>query len=149
MSGLIPFIRESNFIENIKRKPTTGEINAHKAFLALERVTVADMETFVTDVAAVPLRRALGQDVIVGRHRPPPGGPEIEHYLEDILRHVNVPTLTPYDAHCEYETLHPFLDGNGRSGRVLWAWMMDREGQDPFALSFLHRWYYQSLDAAR
>ena len=50
---------------------------------------------------------------------------------------------------CAYEMLHPFMDGNGRSGRALWAWMMLRLGQDPFALLFLHRFYYQTLENSR
>lgn len=45
--------------------------------------------------------------------------------------------------------LHPFMDGNGRTGRAVWAWAMQRDGQDPFALSFLHRFYYQTLEYSR
>ncbi len=57
--------------------------------------------------------------------------------------------LSPFEAHVAYEKSHPFMDGNGRSGRAIWAWMMQREGLDPYSLQFLHRWYYQSLNAAR
>ncbi len=143
------FVRESNQIEGIHRDPTEGELTAHAAFLPLLTVTVADMESFVREVAARPLRRAIGQDVYVGDHCPPPGGPGVEDALRRLLHRVEQEPITPYEAHVAYELLHPFIDGNGRSGRVLWAWMMKRDGHDPFALPFLHRWYYQTLDAAR
>ena len=145
---LTAFVCESNRIEGIVRDPTGHEIDAHYAFLALPRVRVADVEAFVRVIAAVPLRRAVGQDVSVGTHVPPHGGPEIDDLLSDVLASANG-NGTPWDVHCQYELLHPFMDGNGRSGRALWAWMMLREGRNPFGLPFLHRWYYQTLDAAR
>ena len=55
---------------------------------------------------------------------------------------------TPYDIHRRYETLHPFMDGNGRSGRILWAWQMIHHDIRPgLSLGFLHAFYYQTLDA--
>ena len=142
------FVRESNAIEGIHRDPTELELQAHETFLAQREITVVDMENFVANVAGRPLRRAVGQDVRVGDHRPAPGGPEIEVSLKAILADANTASRTPYEVHVAYETLHPFLDGNGRSGRVLWAWQMHNEYEDPFALSFLHRFYYQALDAS-
>jgi len=147
--ALARFVEESNRIEGIHRPPTDREIDAHVRFLAYGELSVAELEEFVQDVAGVPLRRALGQDVRVGPHLPPPGGPGIETRLKGILADIWNGDLTPYQAHIEYETLHPFLDGNGRSGRALWAWHMNFDGHDPFALPFLHRWYYQSLDGGR
>ena len=55
----------------------------------------------------------------------------------------------PWKMHVDFETLHPFMDGNGRTGRALWAWHMRRLDLDPFALSFLHRFYYQTLSSVR
>jgi hypothetical protein len=146
---LLRFVRESNAIEGILRPPTRTELDAHAAFLPLRTVTVADVESFVAHVADRPLRRERGQDVHVGSHRPPPGGEAIERQLSAILADAHTGHVTPYEVHVAYETLHPFMDGNGRSGRVLWAWQMLRDGQDPFALAFLHRFYYQALDGER
>jgi Fic/DOC family len=145
----LAFITESNRIEDILRPPTQGEIDAHDTIWSKQEITVADLEDFVAEVAGRPLRRRLGQNVRVGRHIPPPGGPGIEEDLKAIFAAIQEGDVTPYETHQRYELLHPFLDGNGRSGRALWAWHMMRDGLDSFALPFLHRWYYQSLDAAR
>ena len=64
---------------------------------------------------------------------------------EELQRPTNskVRIKQAYTLHHEYETLHPFTDGNGRSGRVLWLWMLGGIKNTP--LGFLHHWYYQSL----
>jgi len=146
---LIEFIAESNRIEGITRPPTQKEIQAHEIFLELREVTVSDVEEFVDVVVNKRLRRHLADDVVIGGHFAPPGGPGIETGLEMLLVGVNTWDLTPFEAHVRYELLHPFLDGNGRSGRVLWAWMMKRDGLNPFLRPFLQSFYYQALDNAR
>lgn len=153
-SRLHEFVRQSNEIEGIIRLPTGREIDAHYAFLTLDQPFVQDMVDFVTailDPAFVnsPLRSREGMDVRVGNHLPPRGGPKIPFMLHQILDMAQGEAVSPYTVHAEYETLHPFMDGNGRSGRLLWAWQMLRHKKDPFALPFLHRWYYDSLNNYR
>jgi hypothetical protein len=149
---LMRFVRESNAIERILRLPTGDEIAQHVVLLGRERLTVRDIEDFVHHVADARLRCRAGMDVFINGtppYIPPPGGADIETALTSLLEDINLARLTPWEAHCEYETLHPFTDGNGRSGRAIWLWHMQSLGRDPFRFSFLHEFYYQSLAGSR
>ena len=146
--NLVRFIEESNMIENIHREITEEEFKAHKMILSSRPVVIDDVKDFVKVVADAPIRDQVGMQVYIGNHVPPPGGPHIVDELEKILQSVNQKHANPYMTHVKYETLHPFLDGNGRSGRALWLKMMVRGGWEGH-ISFLHMWYYQSLSGAR
>lgn len=151
-SELVAFVAESNRIEGIVRQPTCAEIAAHVEFLETDlchssAAGIGALERLVAVLQPGALIRSRGgMNVRVGYHFPPPGGPDILFQLERLFEQLRVQGAGPdraYSVHHEYETLHPFMDGNGRSGRALWLWMMG--GKAP--LGFLHTWYYQSLAA--
>ena len=143
------FVIESNRVEGINRNPPQAELDAHRDFVRLEKLTTADVKKFVTDCTSfrgthgAVLRRKYGMNVTVGGYTPPPGGANIEMELHKLLGDINF-GLDPYEAHRRYESLHPFTDGNGRSGRAIWLWQM---GPDGLTLGFLHAFYYQTLRA--
>ncbi|MGI8608023.1 MAG: Fic family protein [Candidatus Dormibacteria bacterium] len=80
---------------------------------------------------------------------------ELELFLHDTP--VRTPTLLKAAlAHLQFETIHPFLDGNGRMGRLLVTLVLCAEGaiKDPLLYLSLYlkeqrATYYQLLDAVR
>jgi hypothetical protein len=139
------FIVESNKIEGINRAPTTEEFHEFVRFMDLPSITIEELQAFVKVYQPdAQLRDKVGLNVRVANHIAPRGGEQIPKMLQQILD--NEQGLDAYTIHCDYEYLHPFTDGNGRSGRALWAWMMKHDGLE---LGFLHRFYYQSLDKWR
>lgn len=65
----------------------------------------------------------------------PPPPDEVERLLNDLCGFVNEVTLPPLVqaaiAHAQFETIHPFDDGNGRTGRALIQVVLRRRGLAP------------------
>lgn len=66
----------------------------------------------------------------------PPPEDRVRDLLEDLVAFVNLDDLPAIAqaavAHAQFETIHPFGDGNGRSGRCLIHVILRRRGLTPF-----------------
>jgi Fic family protein len=93
----------------------------------------------------------------------PPPAERVADLLADVERFIHA---TPSDGlpplvkialvHAQFETIHPFLDGNGRIGRLLIAALMEHWGLLPEPLLYLSGYlkqhqseYYRRLSAIR
>lgn len=145
---VVDFIRESNHIEGLDHIDPKSQLELYMWFLSKKDWNIHHLSGFVASLDPPgELRRLPTQNVRIGNHIPPQGGPKVIAELDVICEKANKNIVSAFDVHKEYETLHPFTDGNGRSGRLIWQWQMNKKHGSIF--SFLHMFYYQTLDALR
>jgi Fic family protein len=135
--------RAAEVLGNVEAMKRASEIGT-----AGSPLTVADVEdihrsllrfTEDADIAGV-LRTAQnwigGNDYNpVGASYVPPPPEHVRPLLEDLCAFVNRVDLAPIVqagiAHAQFETIHPFADGNGRIGRALIYTVLRRRGEIP------------------
>lgn len=76
----------------------------------------------------------------------PPPVQEMEQSLSQFEKFLHQPGKTPVLiqcglAHCQFETLHPFLDGNGRVGRLLITFLLCQKEVLRYPLLYLSHYF--------
>ncbi|MFO1186852.1 MAG: Fic family protein [Alphaproteobacteria bacterium] len=91
----------------------------------------------------------------------PPPPTFIQQSMDSLERYLNSPTDLPPLlkvglAHAQFETIHPFADGNGRAGRLLIAFLLCRDRVLDRPVLFLSHYlkgnrdaYYEALQRTR
>jgi len=94
-------------------------------------------------------------------YEPPQDPIVIEKLMSDLVNFIHAedeldPLLRMAIAHHQFESIHPFYDGNGRTGRILNLLILQREGLLDMPVLYLSRYitstkgrYYELLQSTR
>jgi len=143
------FIQESNWIESIQIEGDglQAHIDAYRSLIIKDAISVEELSQFVAAIApGNRLRKKHGENVVVGAYWAPRGGPKIQEWLKELLLDEK---YSAYELYCRYLELHPFTDGNGRSGRLLWLHRTYHGPHEGLRMaktySFLENFHYHTL----
>ena len=127
----------------------------HEDILKLHRILAED----VMDQGRAGYYRTIA--VRVGKHMPP-ALQDVSGSMFELLEWWNKqtgelsPVLSSAIVHYRFEAIHPFADGNGRTGRALALWELYRRGFDTHHIFSVDEYYwedrpryYAALDAVR
>jgi len=127
----------------------------HEEILHLHKIIAGD----VMDQGTAGRYRTIA--VRVGKYLPPPP-PDVSGLMFELLTWWNKesaklsPVLSSAVVHYRFESIHPFADGNGRTGRALALWELYRRGFDTHHIFYVDEFYwenrpryYSALDAVR
>jgi Fic family protein len=148
---VVNYFAALRFVEKNAAKKTIS----HEEILSLHKIMAGD----VMDQGTAGRYRTIA--VRVGRYVPPPPG-DVSGLMFELLAWWNKeaakmsPVLSSAIVHYRFESIHPFADGNGRTGRALALWELYRRGFDTHHIFSVDEFYwenrpryYAALDAVR
>lgn len=143
--AIYSFAKESNEIENIRDKRRhLNHAAALEKFLELPKIEVHDLIEFVKAIEPEAyIRTCDAHQVWIGGHEAMAGS-KVLNALQMMIESVHREEQ-PNSIHKIYENIHPFIDGNGRSGRALWLWQMVNQCGYDGRYKFLRMYYYLTL----
>lgn len=165
---VVRYIRGSNAIEGIyDEKEVTQSLHAweylmgigdeltHKDICNVQKIITLNQTNLQPNQRGY-YRNVSQTNVSVGGHNAPDYS-----YVEDLMKKwlADVPKMTPLIGHVRFESIHPFVDGNGRTGRMLYWLVCVINGvtpkyygidRDPELSEQQNReWYYRLFDKKR
>lgn len=131
-------------------------------FAALRFIERQERTRAITHDDMLALHRLIATGVmdqgIAGRYRPmavrvghylPPSPHEVSGLMRELLDWWNhhaaawSPVISSAVLHYRFEAIHPFADGNGRTGRLLALWELYRRGFDTHHVFSVDEYYWE------
>lgn len=114
----------------------------------------------IRKIPGTVLKNPKTQEVV---YTPPQHYEDIKNLLDNLERYINMPEFHEIDAlikmpiiHFQFESIHPFFDGNGRTGRLLNILYLVQQGLLDIPVLYLSSYiiknksdYYQLLQEVR
>ena len=158
-------LEEVRAIEEGRELPATGSRPRREVanyFAGLRFVEKNAQRRLITHDEILKLHRIMAGDVMdqgtAGQYRAirvkvgdyiAPAVDRVKPMMSDLLDWWNVkaPDLSPIVSsaviHHQFETIHPFADGNGRTGRMLSLWELYRRGFDNHHIFSIDEFYWE------
>ena len=88
---------------------------------------------------------------IMGAYHTPPEPVLVPEQMEKLVKDFSKKRLNPIESaalfHLKFEGIHPFVDGNGRTGRLILNLFLMQNGYPPINIKFADRKrYYEAFD---
>lgn len=89
---------------------------------------------------------------IMGAYHTPPEPVVVQDQMEKLVKEFSKKKLHPIESaalfHLKFEGIHPFVDGNGRTGRLILNLFLMQNGYPPINVKFTDRKrYYDAFDS--
>lgn len=88
----------------------------------------------------------------MGAYHTPPEPVVVPEQMEKLVKEFSKKKLHPIESaalfHLKFEGIHPFVDGNGRTGRLVLNLFLMQNGYPPINVKFADRKrYYEAFDS--
>lgn len=137
----------------LKTKPLINNL-----LIELARI-ITEQQSGFRNLPGTVLKNSRG-DVV---YTPPQNFVEISEHMKNLEQFINDPKMSDFDPlvkmaiiHHQFESIHPFFDGNGRTGRILNILYLISEGILDIPILYLSRYitqnkaeYYQLIQKVR
>ncbi|MGX7199564.1 Fic family protein [Enterococcus nangangensis] len=149
--------------------PYAKEVANYRAALMTGYRYIAENNNFLTTKLLVKVQNTIEQNNMGIRttagtviknmttgeiiHTPPQTKDEIQFYLKNLEEYMNIEDIDDLDPliklaiiHYQFESIHPFYDGNGRTGRILNVLYLVREQLIDAPIVYLSRYILETKD---
>ncbi|MEY2562208.1 MAG: hypothetical protein QOH88_401 [Verrucomicrobiota bacterium] len=133
----------ANYFAGLRFVEKNAQLTAitHTKVLKLHRIMAGEVMDQGTAGQYRTIRVRVGSYV-------PPAPERVRPMMSDLLewwnKHEQIsPILSSAIVHHQFETIHPFADGNGRTGRMLSLWELYRRGFDNHHIFSIDEFYWE------